>query len=223
MKILCPLYPWVGDTVELDQAVDGLRRGDIAVVNGPKSGPPDASEAIELRPIVERLQRNGVHVLGYVPTAFGNRPLNNCLDGAIAWRILVGVDGVFWDEVDPAMSFTAFKALHGSPRSWAADERHGRPRGISAFNPGKWDESMIELMRRLPESIWVTFEGPASAYEGERPVTHRYPSRECHVIYAAGNAHVISPQLLGYRYVTSDDMPNPWDSFDEVRQPPVSR
>lgn len=216
-KTLCPLYVWVGDQTEIDQAVNTLRKGDIAIVTGPDSGVPDASEATELRAIVDRFHANGTTVVGYVATGYGRRPLQTVQDEMVAWRILTGVDGIFFDETFAGAPLYDFRSLHGQVRSWRAHKNTDSIQGVSVWNPGRWDTRIIDLQRRLPGSIWNVWEGSAARYAEEHPPTHRFPERESHIIYDAENVPVASPPLLGYRYVTADSLPNPFDTFDEAR------
>jgi hypothetical protein len=213
--LLVPLYVWIGDQTEIDQAVDSLRRGDIAIVTGPQSGPPNASESLQLREIVNRFHQNGVTVVGYVPWAYARRPLPLVLEEMSAWRILCGVDGVFIDEATADAELGELRAIHGLARSW----RHAftaTQQGISVWNTGTWTERIIELQRRLPTSIWNVWEGPAARYVQDRPRTHLYPQQEAHIVYQAAQVSVSTPPTLGYKYITADDLPNPFDTFDEL-------
>lgn len=217
MKTLAPLYIWSGDTVELQQAIEGLRKGDIAIVNGPDSGPPNASQSHELRAFVDKLQANDVIVIGYIPTGYARRAIQTLQDQAVSWRILTGVDGIFFDETDAGCPLSWFRALHGQVRAWRAHPlaptKDGK--GVSVFNTGIWDVRILDLMRRLPESIWNVWEGTAQEYAIQKPKVHRFPEREAHIIYGAGNASIISPPTLGYRFITTDAAPNAFDTFPE--------
>jgi hypothetical protein len=218
-KLLVPLYIWIGDQTEIMQAIDTMRKGDIAIVTGPDSGCPDAAESTELRAVVDKFHVNGVSVVGYVSTKYGQRPLHEIQDEMVSWRILTGVDGIFFDETFIGAHLGDFRSLNGLPRSWRrhqntwiSNDLEGK-KGLSVFNPGRWEQRVIDLQRRLPGSIWNVWEGDAERYAQEQPQVHRFPEREAHIIYRAGNSPVVSPPSLGYRYVTVDDLPNPFDTF----------
>lgn len=218
MNILVPLYAWEGDTTEIDQAVDALRKGDIAVITGPQSGPPDESEADHLLNLTNRLHRNHVTVVGYIHVTRGERPIATVLDEMLRWRQYVGVDGVFVDEANAQSPLAYMRNIHGMARKWTHAKTDSGV-GISVWNPGTWDVRIEELQRRLPTSIWCTWEGPAADYLTQQPRTHMYPKQECHLVYEAGGARISTPPRLGFAYVTNDTRPNQWDTFDETRYP----
>ena len=199
--LLVPAYfgPWESAVWDLVIAA----RPSVVVIN-PASGPGDIPHA-DYRDIVGRLDAVGSTVLGYVTTAYLAKPLQRCRMESESHRDWYGVHGIFWDEI-PAERARGRVATLRSLRSWS-----GAGHGVRCvFNPGR--PVSRSWFRSLPDSVFVTFEGPASAYGQARVIGP--PERQCHLVHTVTEADPVSPPLgLGFAYLTTDLPPNPWDVF----------
>lgn len=222
MKRCVPLYVWSGDAANWTRAVQALRRGDIAVVTGPASGPPSApADVAALAPWVAALHARGVVVVGYTHWSYGNRPLDIVAEDCAQWHRL-GADGVWVDETpgqDRDGLLREVRTIHGLVRSWVPHRSTGLRKGVTAWNPGTWDRSLNSIMRALPGSLWCTIECAHNDYAARAAAKRStWPEREIHLVHgcpSAGVANGVEAAMrVGYGYATSDGFDgNPWDSF----------
>lgn len=215
-----PAYIWHGDDGAWDRALHGLVDGDVIVVTGPDSGPPASKvQRAELAPrIAQARERADVTVLGYSAWAYGHRRHEHVIDDASTWR-LMHVDGVWIDEAPSVWTPDLRRkaaGIHGYIRANVRpDDATGRLRGVSAFNAGTWHESMGDVMRALPGSLWCTWEGAQADYVGVR-ARSSWPLREVHLVHScavdpARTLEVVRKAGVGYGFATTDTLPNPWD------------
>ena len=195
-----PAYfgPWEGDAWERLLAA----RPAVIVIN-PASGPGERAHG-GYRELVARFAITDTAVLGYVTTSYLAKPIASCATEAARHTDWYGVHGIFWDEV-PAERERGRVAALRSLRSIA-----GSGPGVRCvFNPGR--PVSRGWYRSLSDSVFVTFEGPASAYD---VVDVRGPSdRQCHLVHSADGDPVLPLPGVGFAYVTPDRPPNPWDVF----------
>ena len=197
--LLVPAYfgPWEAASWERLLAATP----SVIVIN-PASG-PGACAHHGYRAIVHRFAAAGTSVLGYVTTAYLERPLDDCAAEAERYRAWYGVHGIFWDEVPAEHQRGRVARLRGL-RTVVADG------GPCVFNPGR--AVPRTWFRSLPDCVFVTFEGPAGAHGFIDPVGPR--DRQCHLVHSATAADATAlPPGLGFGYVTADLPPNPWDVF----------
>jgi hypothetical protein len=190
---------------ELTQLVREGRRPRMVIVN-PASG-PGAERSHAYRSAVHLLQAAGVRVLGYVPTGYGWRPLQDAIDDVDRYVAWYGVDGIFFDEAaSDAEQVSHYRALARAARGDA-----GR---LVVLNPGVPPaRGYFELA-----DVVVTFEGNYDAYVAAMRDTPAWLAREpkdrvAHLLYGATRAQALSAlsdSAAGYLYATSGALPNPW-------------
>lgn len=185
----------------------------IAIVN-PASGPGTTVDVAYTRTI-SRARAAGIELIGYVSTAYGARAQADVEADIDAWYTLYGVDGIFLDEVPGTDTCAAEEGLY---QTYADDIRAHDALALVALNPGT-DTCATYLDFA---DILMTFEDSGAAYGGYvAPAwTAAYPpDRFWHLIYNVGPAQM--PAVLdaarannaGWVYVTSDRLPNPWDTL----------
>lgn len=223
MKRCVPAYIWSGNDDAWARALDGLSDGDVLVVTGPDSGPPTTkAQRVELAPrIAQARDRAEVTVLGYAPWGYGHRRHEHVVNDANEWRAM-RVDGVFIDEA-PDIWTTDLRrkavAIHGFIRAnLRPADASGRLRGVSLFNAGTWHESMGDVMRALPGSLWCTWEGAWAQYPTNAKASSSWPLREVHLIHSCPTPTDVDTAAarmrkagVGWGFATTDTLPNPWD------------
>ncbi len=209
-KIATPSYFYPGFLwTRLD---DTLPKESIVIAN-PSSGPGstiDQNYAAQ----VERSRAANLTVLGYVHTAYGQRPsaaVRSDIDKYYSWY---GVDGIFLDEAstDCSHARSYYKDLYG----YVGDKG-----GKVVLNPGTQTNECYMTVA----DIIVNFEDTYANYTGDSysqpDWVSTYPaSRFWHLIHAAEttadmqNAVRLSRERnAGFVYVTPDALPNPWDTL----------
>lgn len=181
------------------------------VVVNPGDGPGPAVDPAYVRTI-DTVRTAGVHLLGYVPTAWGARPAEEVLQDVRTYRNWYGVTGVFLDEVATAPALLDhYTALTDAVRSGADD-------ALVALNPGVApDEGYAAICDLL-----VVFEGSRSSYLRWVPpgwLGGHPRDRFWHVVY--GTSRRSMPAVLrqaarqgaGVVYVTDRVLANPWDGL----------
>ncbi len=181
-------------------------RPRVVVIN-PDTGPGSRIHS-GYRSLISQMLRGGTTVLGYVPTTFGQRPIDECRADADRYLASYGTSGVFFDEINVELSSLrrVSSLAHGF-------EHVG-------FNPGRTVPE--EFRQALSSAMWVTFEGTARQYldrAGELAAMAPHP-RDCHLVHSIPSSlrvrveRTLKRHQPGFAYLTADRMPNPWDVFD---------
>lgn len=199
-----------------DYAQLGLdRAGSVAVMN-PASGPGAAVNS-DWTAVSNHARGSGHRVLGYVDTAYAARPLADVatdLDRYYAWY---GVDGVFLDQFSNNAADKPYcQSVYALAKAKAATVLVVGNPGVTATtdwqlkNPGR------------SADLLVNFEGDAATYLTWTPpawVNGYAASFFAHLVHGCAVADL--PTVIarsrttraGYRYITDDVMPNPWDTL----------
>lgn len=207
-----PATAWLQWARYAQRGFDGT--GSIAVMN-PASGPgtaviPDWTGA------VNHARNLGHKVVGYTHTSYGARPVADVqaeVDKYVAWY---GVDGVFVDEMsNNAADKSYYQGLYAYVRTKPGAH-------LVVGNPGQAATTDWQVKAPKSADILVVQENTAAAYLTWTPPAwvSAYPaSTFAHLVHACAAvdlpavlAHA-EATLAGYRYVTSDVLPNPWDTL----------
>jgi hypothetical protein len=209
-----PATPWLAWA---RQAQPGQTRvGSVAVMN-PASGPGTAVVS-DYTGAVNHARNLKHRVVGYVHTSYAARAIATVkaeIDQYYAWY---DVDGVFVDEMS---NLSTDSAYYRSIYTYVL----GKPVGsrLVVGNPGSAAATDWQLNGATKSAdILVVFEGTAATYLAWTPPawTGSYPVDAFgHLVYAT--AAVDLPTVVahsqatraGYRYITDDDVPNPWDTL----------
>jgi hypothetical protein len=199
-ELLVPAYVHWSD--EATWARIAAARPAVVVIN-PNNG-PDPSQQEPYARIAKELReaRPDVRVLGYVWCDYFDRGMRSVRAEARNYEEFFAVDGIFWD---------------GTPTT---DDRTTRRRVtslnhaafFSVFNCGAPVASRWFGM--VPDAVFVTFEGPASAYRVGIPGDLQVGHSVCHLVHSAGPGYVLDvvPEVA-YHYATAGELPNPWCTF----------
>ena len=193
---------------------DAAPRVGIAIIN-PNSGPSEAirpDDAAQVR----ATQARGVTVLGYIHTSYGKRPLAEVKSEIASYRRWYGVNGIFLDEVtNDAAGLPYYLQCRAAVHA-------GQPKAVVIINPG----TPVTEGYMAAADVVLTFESGYGAYLKRDPDpawVARYPARRFwHLIYAVPNLNAMQTVVrlgkqrhAGWMYVTSDDLPNPWDTLPD--------
>jgi hypothetical protein len=176
------------------------------VVN-PANG-PGAAPSADYAAGIARLTAAGVKVIGYVHTLWGARPAAELQTEMGQWHSWYpGVSGIFFDEMANAAGHEAYYA------GLTADAK-GRGLGFTIGNPGA-DSSPTYVGTEDVILIYENSGIPSVAALGGWHAS--YSRNNFGVIpYAVGSLDTSfvqsAKQYVGYIYLQSDNLPNPWDS-----------
>lgn len=186
------------------------------VIMNPNSGP-----GATLDPgWVARLAALGTapKMLGYVATTYAARPLADVEADIEKYRQWYGVTSIFLDETPWGCSQTEYyESLATTIRS------NG---GVVIMNPGGLP---LNCMIDIPDVV-VSFENNMSAYlssTATNPPGYA-PQKFWHLVYGAPQSRHRELEELarqrgaGYVYITSDDLPNPWDGIETFPASPIT-
>ncbi len=188
----------------------------LAIVN-PDSGPANAIDQQYLEQ-VRQSQAAGLRVLGYVYTRYadGSRTLASVQDAIDRYFGWYAVDGIVFDE---ASADRAKQPYYATLNSYVKTKVSS---AITVINPG----TLTHESYMAAADIVVTFEGTYAAYLSRYSAPgwiRRYaPSRFWHLVHSTPgvrdmqNAVRLSKERrAGWVYVTTDRMPNPWDTLPD--------
>lgn len=158
----------------------------------------------------------GRHVVSYVHTSYGARPLAAVqaeIDATYAFY--PAIDGIFLDEMSTDSSTrTYYRALYAYVKA---------KRGFHDVvgNPGAAASTSWQLDAPVADQV-VVFEGTAATFSRWTPPrwATRRPSQVAHLVHAAAGPTAITAACArskalggGWSYVTDDTLPNPWDTL----------
>lgn len=206
---MIPAYFAPGATSPWEQVITTGAPGTTMILN-PASG-PGTSPDVAYQETVRRAQANGIRVLGYVHTSWGNRKSTRVRAEIDRYGSWYGIDGIFFDEAaTSATQLSYYRALHRHVKSTTA--------GLVVLNHGTVpDERYMEVT-----DVAVVFEGSVDAYLNAQPAAWRGAyarDRFADLVYAAP-AETLSSVMatadargVGHLYATDDVLDNPWDSL----------
>ncbi len=218
MGILVPAYFYPRWTTPQsnywdDVALAAGRVPIIAIMN-PRSGPGSMGDANYRRALAE-VHQSGGRVIGYVPTAYGARPLAAVkLDVDRYYYWYPGIDGIFFDEAsgtatakDLAYYQTCFDYVRAKDPAALVQHNQG----------GRTDQEYTRISTQIS-----VFEGDVSAFGPEAIpewsagvpggclFTLAYLADAAAMRVATATAAVNN---VGWVYFTDDAKPNPWNSL----------
>lgn len=180
----------------------------VAIVSAGLSAPTGQADANYQR-AVARLLAAGIRVAGYVPTTYGDRPLDEVKANIDRWLThYPGIDAVFFDE----------QGYHvGQEDHYRELAAYAKSRGMTMTigNPGTdVPESFVGVLDTI--MIYESLGLPTAARVGGWHAN--YDRKSFGIIpYGCSQADLAfvatAKQTVGWIYVQSDVLPNPWDSL----------
>ncbi|HXJ22596.1 MAG TPA: CIA30 family protein [Polyangia bacterium] len=178
----------------------------VAIVN-PSNGPGSAEQP-SYTSGVAKLTAAGVKVIGYVHTSYGARGAADVQADMNNWHgWYPGVTGIFFDEM---ANGTGYESYYSSLTAYA--KGHGF--NFTVGNPGS--DSSAGYVGTV-DVILVYESGGLPAASAVTSWHSSYPRQNFGVIpyrvSAVDTAFIAATRpYIGYIYLQSDDLPNPWDS-----------
>jgi hypothetical protein len=207
-RLAVPAY--FADEQAWDELATGAPTVAMAVVN-PSSGAGAVSDPL-IASNVAKAQSASISVIGYIYTDYGSRSLTQLqreIDHYFEWY---AVTGIF---IDQSPDDCAVKAYYQSLFDYV---KASSATATVVLSPGM---RVAECFADVSD-VLVTYNSTADAYAQFTPAGWESaypPERFWHLIYGASREAMPSAVQLakqrgvGFVYVTSDGLPNPWDSL----------
>ncbi len=178
----------------------------VAVVN-PANGPGSAVDSSYTSGIA-KLTAAGVKVLGYVHTSYGSRAATDVQTDMNNWHgWYPGVTGIFFDEMaNTAGQESYYSGLNSYAKGHGLTFTVGNPgQDTSSGYIGTVDVILIYENGSVPSMAALSGWHTSYPRQNFGVIPYRVSALDTAFIAAAR-------QYVGYIYLQSDDLPNPWDS-----------
>ncbi|MBI5536758.1 MAG: spherulation-specific family 4 protein [Deltaproteobacteria bacterium] len=208
--VIVPLYTYPDDSTwdAICASKSAHPTVDVRAIINPDNGPGSSKDSLFVSGIA-KLSNAGIVVLGYVATGYASKSeaeAHTEIDAYKSWY--PGVTGIFFDEMQSAA---------GDESYYAALTQYAKTQGFSSTvgNPGTdVAESYVGTVDTI--FIYETDGLPALSALGGWHSNHDrknfgiipYAVPTMDAVFVAG-----ARPLVGYIYLTDDDLPNPWDSL----------
>ncbi len=208
--IMVPLYTYPSSTawddmVKVKTAYPSIPT--IAIIN-PSNGPGSSKDS-NYSSGIQKLQSAGIGVLGYVSTAYSSRSttaIQADIDAYKSWY--PSINGIFFDEMaNWAGKEDYYKDMNAYAKSKGYTFTVGNPGAdtISSY-VGTVDNIIIYERDGVPALSYLTGWHTNHAKNNFSIIPYKVGSLD-NTFVASSSAYV------GYMFLTSDDLPNPWDSL----------
>jgi hypothetical protein len=180
----------------------------IAIVSAGLTAPTGKADAHYQR-AVARLLAAGIRVAGYVPTTYGDRPVDEVKANIDRWLThYPGIDAVFFDEQGYEVGQEDhYRQLAAYARARGMTMTIGNPgTDIPESFVGVLDTTMIYESKGLPTAARIG--GWHAKYDRKNFGIIPYGCTEADLAFVA-----TAKQTVGWIYLQSDVLPNPWDSL----------
>ncbi len=225
--LLIPLYtyPDIEDSNGVWQRVIELKRSypdiDIVAIANQSNGDFD-HKSNSYAQAIPMLVENGIKVIGYVYTGYGNRDIDDVKTNIDSWLEYykdLGIEGIFFDEVsDEKEDLDYYKELSEYAKSNGMD--------FVVLNPGTTtDKAYFDA--NIADVI-VSYENPYRSWRDNLPSTLNEPTKNTKLsllIYEMEGDkteelfNFAKENNFDYLYFTEDGFDgNPWDSLSEYTE-----
>jgi hypothetical protein len=216
LDLLVPAYFYPGGKVNYwTQLAASAPHANVTAILNPASGPGASADA-NYTAAVTNVRVAGGKVIGYVSTRYAARPLGDVTADINTYAALYPVDGFFIDEMTNDAD-SAHLAFYQSVYNYI---KALNPAYVVVGNPGT---STLETYASLPVADQlVVFEGSVKAYAKYVPSawqSNYAKSRFAHIVYGAAKGDMgkdvsaAAARRAGAIFVTSDRLPNPYDTL----------
>lgn len=214
MGILVPayFYPTPGGS-PWDQLIHDAPTVPILAIMNPNSGPGTQLDP-NYKAVVDSLQEAGGEVIGYVPTSYAQRPLQQVKAEINRYRQWYHVDGIFVDEMTSADNAKYLQYYQAIENFVHRLQPHGTVVGNPGTNPS---QAYLKVANQL-----VLFENGAG-YDTYMPPTwqaSQAASQLANLVYNVPDTETLQTNVslaasrnTGWIYVTNDNLDNPYDTL----------
>jgi serine/threonine protein kinase len=213
LRLLVPayFYPAGDGLAQWDKLLEAPDPAAVVVIVNPDSGPGKAADPNFVR-VIGRARQRGFTVIGYVPTRYATRPLEETKGDIDRWiHFYPGVQGIFFDEQASAADQISYYAnLYGYVRK-------ERKLTLVINNPGT---TCAEEYLALPVAdvvCLVESDKDFSAFHPPAWVRNYTAARFAGTIYKIDDpmkmkrfVYDMLAKRVGYCYLTDGKQPNPW-------------
>jgi hypothetical protein len=240
LQILLPLYiypNWYAKNNYLwKQVILAAKKVQIVAIINPNNGPDNAPPNVDYQQGIKDLRQAGVQVIGYVPSNYANRDLQDVKADIELYLKYFNVDGIFIDEA--ANKQDKLDYYHQISRYLKSRSPRNDNNSSIAYmliiNPGTDVDE--EFMRQPVADTIVTFENYQAVWTKYRlPISRsKHPNQKfAALIHTTANRKLMKSTLdrvvkykFSYVYIT-DDRPdtgdrNPWNTLPEYWQAQVN-
>ena len=188
----------------------------LSAIMNPDSGPGNAQDVNYLT-VTTSLRNAGGHILGYVATSYGTRPITDVINDVNRYIAWYPIDGIFLDEMTndaDSSHYTYYQSIYNQIKAINYNYR-------VIGNPGT--NTQEAYLTTPTADALVVFENTARSYNKFQPAawTLNYDRRYfAHLVYNLNNNEQIKTYLnqavnnnAGLVYLTNDTTSNPWDTL----------
>jgi len=194
------------------------RNVPVVVIINPSNGPGAVTDG-NYTMAIDRMKAVGIHVIGYVSTAYRANTTTDVKADIDGWKSYYpGIDGIFFDEQsDGTADLGAEQAYYKEVAEYSRQQGFD----ITVSNPGvDVDNSWYDLFDILVEfesDTWPTSGNMDGAWPGGKQLFKRGGLKHSSTAgdLTSNDAAIFEEflQHYGWVYVTTDILPNPWDSL----------
>jgi hypothetical protein len=220
------LYPqmWISGNAweQLANIVKGHPYSKIVAIINPNSG-PGTSRNTDYAAGIKMLKDAGITVVGYTYTEYGQRPTSEIQADIGRYQSFYsaedGVTGILFDEMSTHPGKESYyKSLSNYAKSKGATFTIGNP-GTST------SESYIGTVDTI--TIYEGQDLPSTGLLNDRTFAGKYDKRNFnYVAYGVPSLDIAATKstasYVGWRYVTNDNLPNPWDTLPSYLEQLIS-
>lgn len=224
LQMLIPLYSyptWYSPTIYTwDDVVTATSQVSITAIVNSSNGPGGCPN-IDYQRGISDLRNGGVTILGYVDTDYGARPSISVTNDVDLYDQCFDIDGIFLDQVTNTVPFSPTEELCKYVKS--------RPNLNKVFlNPGT-PISVCDIITACDTA--VIFEDYSSKLPGQCPdgCADCGAERCAMLVHTVSDTDTMKSHInwavacnIGYVYVTSDTLPNPYDRLPVFWQAEVN-
>jgi hypothetical protein len=217
MRILIPAYFYPGKDWARLSDLASLMPGKIYAIANPSSGPGKAEDKNYSRAIKD-LKNNRGHVIGYVHTSYGKRPVSSVKNDIDLWYNFYPVEGIFLDE---QANTPGKEEYYLELYSYIKSKDKG---ALVAGNPGaETTESYLFYDKRRVADVLCLFENSQGFLSLKPPgwIYNYNKDNFCVIPYNIGSDgykdcvdHADNINI-GWIYCTNGTLPNPWNTLPE--------
>jgi Spherulation-specific family 4 len=217
VRLLVPayFYPAGEGLKHWDRLIESAKQVPVIAIVNPASGPGKQSDANYVK-VIDRARAAGVVLIGYVSTNYAKRPAEQVSADVETWYCLYPkIQGIFFDEQASGAEKVDYYVAAGK------HVRKAQPKALIVGNPGT--VCAEEYVSRSAVDVVCLVERAKDA-GADLPAWMKRYNRErfAGLLHCVEGKERMGQQLrelvqknVGYLYLTSAVLPNPWDRLPE--------
>ena len=213
-KLLIPLYNypnwWNPDSYFWDDIAEANNLVPITVIINPDNGPGDCPPNPDYQKGLKTLHAAGVSILGYVNTGYGERDIQDVKTDIDLYVQCFNIDGIFFDEASSDQEKVSY---YQTLYNYVQEKQSG------AVVVNDFGVVPHQDYSGIGTSILCVFEDEFSNFIGWTPPSWITSERSLALVHNTPNDDLqtalehLSKENIGWFYLTSDILLNPWDTL----------